>query len=255
MQTLNGRTCVFAGATAGDGRDTVKALCLGSMNVVMMTHNPAPAESLIAEVKALNAPGDCCYFAGREGMGPAEHDPAVYAEIEQKYGSVDVIICNTGADGHIDDLETLSPEELQKNMNHLVIGSFKMMQAALPYLKKSKAPRVILMTTTEALHGGTQESLANAIGKGAVASLALNAAARLAAQGITVNCIAKGAIQRIGPVHPGVPDPADRLASIPMNRLGTPRDLANTICFLVSEEASYITGQMVELSGGLNLGR
>lgn len=254
MLTLSGRTCVFAGATAGDGRDTVKALCMGGMNVVMMTHNPAPAKSLIDEVNAMNAPGKCIYFSGKEGSGPAEHDPDVYAQIEKQYGSVDVVICNTGADGHIDDIETLAPEELQKSIQHLVIGSFRMVQTALPYLKRSKAPRIILMSTTEAIHGGNHESLANAVSKGAVASLALNAAARLAQFGITVNCIAKGAIQRIDGVRPGVPDPADRLSRIPLNRLGTPMDLANTICFLASEESSYITGQIMELSGGLNIG-
>ncbi len=255
MQTLKGRTAVMAGATAGDGRETVKTLCAGGMNVVMMTHNRAAAEELAAELRAAEAPGACVFYVGGHGELPAEQNPAVYEEICARFGSVDVIIANTGADGHRDSIETLDPAELEKNLNHLAVGAFRMLQTALPYLKKSKASRVILMSTVEGIHGGTQESLANAIVKGAVASLALNTAARLAPMGITVNCIAKGAIPRAEGVRPGDPDPADRLSSIPMGRLGSPEDLAEAVAFLASEESAYLTGQILELSGGLNLGR
>lgn len=255
MQTLEGRTAVFAGATAGDGRDTVKALCVGGMNVVMMTHNRQAAEELIEEIRSMNAPGACVLCAGGEEEGPAEENPAVYEELRERFGSVDVVIANTGADGHRDDIETLSPEELQRSLNHLVVGSFKMLQTALPYLKQSRAPRVILMSTVEGVHGGTYESLANAVAKGAVEALTLNAAARLAPYGITVNCIAKGAIPRVEGVRPGNPDPMERLPVIPMKRLGSPADLAGAVAFLASEESAYLTGQILELSGGLNLGR
>lgn len=245
----------MAGATAGDGRETVKTLCSGGMNVVMMTHNRAAAEALAAEIRATESPGACAFYVGARGELPAEHDPAVYEEIRSRFGSVDVIIANTGADGHRDSIETLDPEELEKNLNHLTVGAFRMLQTALPYLKQSKAPRVILMSTVEGIRGGTQESLCNAIAKGAVASLALNAAARLAPTGITVNCVAKGAIPRAEGVRPGDPDPSDRLTSIPVGRLGSPKDLAEAVAFLASEESAYLTGQILELSGGLNLGR
>lgn len=255
MQTLYGRTAVMAGATAGDGRETVKTLCAAGMNVVMMTHNRTAAEELTAEVKAAGAPGACAYYAGGRGQLPPEHDPAVYEDIQSRFGSVDVIIANTGADGHRDSIETLDPEELEKSLSHLAGGAFRMLQTALPFLKQSKAPRVILMSSAEGIHGGTRESLANAVAKGAVASLALNAAARLAPLGIPVNCIAKGAIPRAEGVRPGDPDPAERLTSIPMGRLGSQKDLAEAAAFLASEESEYLTGQILELSGGLNLGR
>lgn len=221
----------------------------------MMTHNIPEAEGLAAEVEAMGAPGVCTYRAGGSGASAAEERADVYAGIFERFGSIDVIIANTGANGHMDDIETLDPEELRKSLDHLAVGAFKMLQTALSYLKQSKAPRVILMSTVEGVHGGTQESLANAVAKGAVEALALNAAARLAPLGITVNCVAKGAIPRVEGVRPGDPDPADRLPAIPMGRLGTPSDLAGVIAFLASEEASYITGQIMELSGGLNLGR
>lgn len=252
MQTLQGRTCVFAGAAGGDGIRTVEALCQGGMNVVMLTHKIRRAEKIIEKIKASGAPGICTYYAG---SGRAEFCRDTYQDISEKYGSVDVIICNTGADGEKDDVETLKPEVLEESFSHLAVGSFRMLQAALPLLKKSSAPRVVFMTTVEGCMGGTYESLANAVAKGAVKSLTLNCAARLAGTGITVNCISKGAISRVERYAEDAPKPQDRLGVIPLGRLGTAEDLAETICFLASEEASYITGQVIELSGGLQLGR
>ncbi|MGM9521579.1 MAG: SDR family NAD(P)-dependent oxidoreductase [Oscillospiraceae bacterium] len=254
MQTLTGRTCVFAGATAGDGRDAVKALCAGGMNVVLMTHQPEKAQSLIDEVKAAGCTGDCIAYARADG-GPAEQNPETYKELEKKYGSVDVVICNTGGNGKVGGIDDVTGEELMKGVEHLTLTSYLMMRTALPYLRRSKAPRVIFMTTVEGCQGGTLEGLANAVGKGAVRSLTLNAAARLAHEGITVNCIAKGAIPRIGDQPEDAPRPETMLPHIPMGKLGTPEDLAQAICFLASEESGYITGQTLELSGGMNLGR
>lgn len=255
MQTLAGRTCVFSGATGGDGVEAVRSLCAGGMNVVMMTHNETRAIELSAEINAMGFPGTCTYCVGGNGKEPAEVSGQSYEEIIKKFGSVDVIISNTGSNGKIDDLETLPYEEFQRNVDHLVVGAFRTMQTALPYLKRSKAPRLIFMTSTEGVRGGTHESFANAVAKGAVEALTLNAAARLARFGITVNCIAKGAIARLEDPHLGEPDPMNRISAVPMGRIGTPSDLAEAICFFASEESAYITGQTLELSGGLNLGR
>ena len=164
-----------------------------------------------------------------------------------------VVISNTGATGSARPLEEVTGETLIKNVDHLVTGAFNMMKTALPYLRMSKAPRVILMTTVEGVNGGVHESFENAVAKGAVRSLAVNAAARLAHEGITVNCIAKGGIPRIEGIRPGDADPADLLPSIPMGRLGTARDLGELIAFLASEESGYITGQTIAVSGGLEL--
>lgn len=253
MQTLKGRTCIFAGATAGDGIATVKALCSQGMNVVLMTHNAARAQAIIDDIKSENCPGDCIVSAAPQGQA-AEHCQETYDMLEEKYGSVDVIICNTGNNGQLIDIENVTPEMLEHSLNQLVVGNFKTLSAALPYLKKSAAPRVIFMTTVEGCKGGTHESFVNAVAKGGVRALTLNAAARLAAYGITVNCVAKGAIPRVEPQLPDAPVPEKMLPFIPLKRLGTMDDLAQTICFLASEESSYITGQIIELSGGLNLG-
>ena len=252
MQTLKGRTCVFAGATGGDGVETVKILCAGGMNVVMMTHQAARAQALVDEVNALGYEGKCT-AVGEGDHGPAEQDPEVYERIEREFGSIDVVIANTGGSGSAIPMEELTSEMLMRNVSHLVSGAFNMMKTALPYLRKSKAPRIIMMTTVEGVTGGVHESFENAVAKGAVRSLAVNAAARLAPEGITVNCISKGGIPRMEGVRPGDADPADLLPSIPMGRLGTAKDLGELIAFLASEASGYMTGQTIAVSGGMEL--
>ena len=253
MQTLKGRTCVFAGATAGDGPETVRALCAGGMNVAVLTHQPHAAERLLKEMEDGEYEGVCFVAAGDGGKEKTRKDS--YREIFERFGSIDVILCNIGGDGKTDTIETLETEILSKYMDHLVCGSFEMLKEGLPYLRESRAPRVIFMTTAEGCMGGTYESMANAVAKGAVKALTLNAAARLAGEGITVNCISKGSIPRMEPIPEGGADTSARLPVIPMKRLGTQEDLASAICFLASEESSYITGQVLEVNGGLNLGR
>lgn len=257
MQTLAGRTCVFAGGSGGDGVSAVKALCAGGMNVVMMTHQPAQAQGLIDEIADLGYPGKCAAVQDGNVQNPPVSDEEVFDKIAEEYGTIDVIVSNTGGDGFEDSIDTVSKEELLKDVNHLLGGSYGMLKCGLPYLRKSKAPRVIFMTTVEGVRGGNKESFVNAVAKGAVLGLTRNCAARLAPEGITVNCIEKGAIRRLP--HKG-PDNGkteknvnELLPDIPIGRLGTPEDLAQAICFLASEEASYITGTVLGVNGGLSL--
>ena len=253
MQTLAGRTCLIAGGSGGDGVDIVKALLKGGMNVVMMTHQAAQAQALLEELESEGYPGKCTAVEGK--TGPAEKDPEIMAALEKEWGSIDVIIANTGADGKRDDIETVSEEELINSIAHLAGGSFSMMQTALPFLKKSRAPRVIFMTTVEGENGGTHESFVNAVAKGAVRSLIVNSAARLARFGITVNGISKGAIPRTaGHIDPDSPKPEEILDKIPLGGIGSPKDLAEAVCFLASEESSFVTGEIINVAGGLQLG-
>ncbi|MCD7833449.1 MAG: SDR family oxidoreductase [Lachnospiraceae bacterium] len=257
MQTLKGRTCVFAGASGGDGASAVKALCQAGMNVVMMTHQPEQAKGLMDEIEKLGYPGKCLAVQDGNAQTPPIADEEVYRKIFEEQGSIDVVISNTGGDGFEDSIDAVDTEMLLDAVGHLLGGSYTMLKCALPYLRQSACPRVIFMTTVEGARGGRLESFTNSVAKGAVLSLTQNCAARLANEGITVNCIKKGAIERIpgkGIYHgPKLKDTSSMLPYIPVGRMGTPEDLAGAICFLASEETSYITGTVLDVSGGLSL--
>ena len=257
MQTLSGRTCIFAGASGGDGVEAVKALCQGGMNVVMMTHQPAQAQRLLDEIASLGYPGKCVAVQDGNAQNPSIPDEEVFRQVAEQFGTIDVVISNTGGDGFEDSIDSVDQKQLLREVDHLLGGSYNMLKCALPYLRKSSAPRVIFMTTVEGVRGGKLESFTNAVAKGAVLALAKNCAARLAPEGINVNCISKGAIERLAPPpHPGAPvfkDMTALLPFIPQGRMGTPKDLANAICYLASEESAYVTGTVLDLSGGLSL--
>ena len=259
MFTLSGRTCVFAGASGGDGVASVKALLEGGMNVVMMTHQMKQAAELKEELDAAGYPGKVAIYCDPKSYDPPKTEAEVYEAIYNEFGSIDVIISNTGGPGHGDSVDSLTKDDLLRDVNHLVGGGFEMLKCALPYLRKSTNARVIYMTSFEAIKGGTLDSLSNSIAKGAVYSMTKNLAARLAGEGITVNCIVKGAIKRRpdkGPGMPGMPkpkDPAELLPNIPAGRLADENDLAQAICYLASEEAGYVTGTALDISGGLSL--
>ncbi|MBR2288627.1 MAG: SDR family oxidoreductase [Clostridia bacterium] len=257
MQTLQGRTCIFAGASGGDGVESVKALCAGGMNVAMMTHQPAQAQRLLDEIASMNLPGTCIAVQDGNAQTPPIPDEEVFRQVAERFGSIDVVICNTGGDGFDDSIDTVDTAQLMHEIEHLMGGSYSMLKHALPYLRKSAAPRVIFMTTVEGARGGRLESFANAVAKGAVLSLMKNCAARLAPEKINVNCIQKGAISRLQPPpHPGAPvfkDMSTLLPYIPQGRMGTPEDLAGAICFLASEESAYVTGTVLDVSGALSL--
>ena len=257
MQTLQGRTCVFAGASGGDGVSAVHALCRAGMNVIMMTHQPAQAQRLLDEIASCGYPGKCAAVQDGKAQNPPVPEEEVFRQAAALFGSIDVIISNTGADGYDDSIDTVSPEQLMRSVEHLLGGSYRMLKCALPWLRKSTAPRAIFMTTVEGARGGRLESFSKAVAKGAVLSMARNCAARLASEGITVNCILKGAIERL-PEPPRPDGPKLRnmhalLPLIPLGRMGTPEDLAGALCFLASEESAYVTGTVLDLSGGLSL--
>lgn len=259
MLTLEGRTCVFAGATGGDGVEAAKALCQNGMNVVMMTHQMGQACALRDEINQMGGGGKCLVVQDGSCQTPPKTEEELFEEIFAQCGSIDVIICNTGDDGAVDDIDCVDTQTLMKSIGHLAGGSYTLLKNALPYLRKSRAARVIFMTSVEGVRGGVMESFSNAVAKGAVLSLTKNCAARLAVEHITVNCIAKGPIERIKPQQervremPPPKDTTEMVSRVPAGRKGTALELAQAICYLASEEAAYTTGTVLDVSGGMNV--
>lgn len=240
MLTLDGRTCVFAGAYGSDAAAAVHALCREGMNVAIMTNKPS-ARAFCEEVNANAYRGRCAVFT--EGHGEKGVLNAAYEKVREIFGGIDVVICNKGGVERDGEIETATSEKMQTCVSDMVKGCFEMIQSALRYLRESSAPRIILMTSVDGCYGGRTEGLPLAVGHGAVRALTLNAAARLAGEGITVNCISKGIYE------------TEFAPQIPLKRAAVQEDLAAAICFLASEESSYLTGQILEMNGGMHLGK
>ena len=247
MFTLKGRTCVFAGATGDIGKGAVRALCEGGMNVVMVTHNPDSAKAIIDELAGL--PGQCV------AMSNANGDDAVFGDVYERFGSVDVVINKTGGFDDPVPYDQLTTEDLTKKLNHQVAGSFNMLKGAMPYLEKSKAGRVIFMASAGAQDGFLGENIIDSIARGGVISMTYALAREFIPKNITVNCIAAtGIINDHPPRNEKMLDSNNLIPMIPMGRLGSNAEYGAAVAYLASEEAGFVTGQIINLSGGIHIG-
>lgn len=247
MQTLRGRTCVFAGATGTLGKGAVKELAEGGMNVVMVTHEPASAKEIVEE------------FAGKPGVVTAVSntipEAEMFRQIRERFGSVDVVINSTGGMNAPCEVEDVDTQELVGKLEHQVAAPFHMVQAALPFLKESRCGRVILTTTAGAINGFEEENIVDSISRGSVVTMTRALARVLAKAQITVNCVARsGMVNDHEPASAKEYDSRTIEDKVPLGHLGTPEEYGALIAYIASEEASFTTGQVFDLSGGLRIG-
>ncbi|MBR0130965.1 MAG: SDR family oxidoreductase [Firmicutes bacterium] len=246
MQTLQGRTCVFAGAAGLIGRGAVKALADGGMNVVMVTHSPDSAKE-VAEL-CRDCPGKVVAMSNKEG------DHAVFPEVMEQFGSVDVVINSTGSMSAPAYAADVDLAQVRKKLDHAA-DELWMRKEAIPYLEKSRAPSIIFTASAGAQNGFMEESIADSMANGALMSLTKVLARQLAPKGITVNCVARSGMIADHPYHEGSQDLDVKTIEplVPLGRLGSADDYGALIAFLASEESSFVTGQILSLSGGLNI--
>ncbi|MBE6125930.1 MAG: SDR family oxidoreductase [Erysipelotrichaceae bacterium] len=243
MLTLKGRTCVIAGGTGNMAIKTVYELLEQGMNVALLSHFPEKCQQIVKYSE--NCPGRC------EAYGNEKTMEETLKEIHDEFGSIDVFISKTGILEKPVLFEEIDPEKLNELFDRQVTNIVRTVQLMLPYLKTSRAPRIILFTTIGSFTGYRKENLMDSIVKGAVNSLILNLAETLAEESITVNgvCIS-GFIQD----HNGEGlDSVTMLNDIPLGRLGNENDFAAAVEYLVSEEAGFITGEIIKLNGGMGL--
>jgi 3-oxoacyl-[acyl-carrier protein] reductase len=185
-------------------------------------------------------------------------DPAATADVARDVAArfpVDTFIHNAGvirpallADVQPGDLDTLS---------QLHLGSaITLMQAVLPSMRQRHFGRVVLMSSRGALGLATRSAYAAT--KAGMIGLARTWALELAADGITVNVVAPGPIRGTEMFHAVVPADSERerklAAAIPVQRLGTPEDVAHAVDFFVDPQAGFVTGQVLYVCGGASVG-
>lgn len=258
MMTLKNRVAVVTGASGCVGKEIVRQLVEEGMTVAVCTHGGQAAqktiESFAPEVAEHVIPLGC-------EMNDSIDMKEKFAHLAQQTGGIDVLITFHGRSQEYKEqnIETLDPEYLDFTISNHLTGNYNLVREALPYLKKSSAGRVIFTVNTNALTGGFCDAMGVTAAKGATISLSFSLARRLAPDGITVNCIAVGGIANI----PDVPnlnpdwirqDELYRAEDILMGRVGKPEDIAAAICYLASEEAGFVTGTVLNVSGGTYIG-
>jgi 3-oxoacyl-[acyl-carrier protein] reductase len=238
---LTGRSALVLGASGGLGLASAESLAEEGARVAIFARNAEKLETEAARIGGLAIPGDV--------RDAADIERAVRTTVDT-FGGLDIVVANGGGPptSHASDLVAA---DLEDAFRLLMLPVVNLVQASLPYLKASGQGRIVLIASMSVREPLPNLALSNAIRPGVVGYMK-TLATELAADGITVNSVAPGrlATNRTIQVY-GENPPQEQLDTIPMKRFGRPRELGDVVAFLCSRQASYVSGSLISIDGGL----
>lgn len=240
---LKGKVAIITGGTRGIGLETVRTFKENGAEVILFGSKEESVNKAIEQLKS----------EGHEVSGyyPNLND---YVEIERtikkiidKYGHIDVLVNNAGISANKKIEETTS-EDFAKIMDLNVNAVFNVTKAVVPYMKENKGG-VILNTSSMVSLYGQSAGVGYPASKFAVNGITKSLARELAPHNIRVNAVAPGVTKT--DMVAALPEEqiAPLIKTIPLGRIGEPRDIANAFLFLASDMASYITGNILSVDG------
>jgi 3-oxoacyl-[acyl-carrier protein] reductase len=250
MGRLSGQVALVTGASLGIGRATAVRLGMEGADVVL--NHLARADAPRGKERAIDEALRLVRQTGARALA-VEADvsdrPAVHAMVavaEKEFGRIDILVNNAGIELGGTLVETQESEWDQVLAVNLK-GQFLVCQAVVPGMIRRRTGRIVNVSSELALVG-RPEAAAYVASKAGVIGLTKSLARELAPHGIVVNCVAPGPTDTdlLGPDERG----PEKLGAIPLGRIGKPSDIAAAICFLVSPDSSWTTGQVFSPNGG-----
>ena len=241
---LSGRTAIVCGASQGMGLAIAEAFAREGMNVAMFARRRKVLGVEAERLGALPVQGDV--------TNPQDCERLVERTLDA-FGGVDVLVNNSGGPPRGSALE-IDDESLEDAVALLLLSAVRLTNLCLPHLRKSPAGRVVNIESSTVKEPADNLALSNAVRPGVV-GWAKTLSREVGPDGITINTIAPGRIdtERLAEVYPDGPSEED-LKTIPLRRLGRPDEIAAVVCFLASDAASYLTGTVIPVDGGLTRG-
>ena len=173
--------------------------------------------------------------------------------IDQHFGSIDVLVNSAGV-LDMSKIDEMTIEHWDEVMAINARGTFFMIQKSVKYLEKSKAPRIINISSNSGRMGGFENGIAYSASKGAMIAMTYGIARQLASKKITVNCVAPGTIES-DMLNARDEETIKRLLDrFPIGRFGKSDEVAAAVCYFASEEAGFTTGAVLDVNGGLFMG-
>jgi 3-oxoacyl-[acyl-carrier protein] reductase len=240
---LTGRTALVTGASRGIGREIAIALGAAGANVACVATN----ESLLGEVVAKIGKG---LAVKCDVSKPADIEAAIQKTV-QTYGGLDILVNNAGVTRD-NLLIRMKEEEWDTVLTVNLKAAFLFMKTASRALLKSNAGRIVNIASVAGIMGNLGQANYSA-SKGGLIAMTKSAAREYASRGITANAVAPGFIKTdmSAKVDPAAIEAA--MQTIPFKRMGEASEVANVVLFLASDLASYITGQVVVVDGGMSM--
>lgn len=248
MKLLEGKTALITGAARGIGKALALKFASEGANVaftdLVIDENGKATEAEIAAygVKAKGYASNAADFAQTE---------EVVAEVLKDFGSIDILVNNAGItkDGL---MMRMTEGQWDAVINVNLKSAFNFIHAVLPGMMRQRKGSIINMASVVGVHGNAGQSN-YAASKAGLIALAKSIAQEVGSRGIRANAIAPGFIETA--MTAALPDEvlADWAKKIPLRRAGKPEDIADVAVFLASDLSSYVSGQVIQVDGGMNM--
>jgi 3-oxoacyl-[acyl-carrier protein] reductase len=241
MPEFENRVCVVTGATRGIGRSTAEALYAEGAQVVGIGRDEAAGKALETDLPGVRF---CAVdVADRDQVKRCIDD------IVSRYGGIDHLVCNAGISRDALVLR-LSEEDWNELLAVNLTGAFHVIQAALRPMLRRERGSVVAVSSVVAETGNVGQA-GYAASKAGLGAFCRSLAKEVASRGLRVNVVAPGYVETdmTAALSPEVR--SAYLSRVPLGRPADPREIANVILFLLSPRASYITGQIIGVNGGL----
>jgi 3-oxoacyl-[acyl-carrier protein] reductase len=250
MNTLTGQIALVTGAEGGIGRAT--ALELASRGADLVVHyyrDQAGADRLAAETRALGRQAAVV----QADLTRSDEVKRVFEAAQAAFGRVDILVNNAGDIVGRQPLVEMTEAFFHQVLNVNVLTTFLCCQAAAPGMIARRRGAIVNLASLAAHNGGGPGASIYSAAKAAVFALTKAYGRELGAHGIRVNAVSPGLIGGT-PFHKTFTAPeafAATIKTIPLGRAGEPDDVAKVIAFLVSDEASFVAGETIEINGGM----
>lgn len=240
------QTAIVTGGSRGIGRAVAMRLAKDGMNLVINYRgNSAAAEETERLCRELGAE----VFLVQGDVSRAEDCEKLAAQAKEAFGRVDVLVNNAGItrDGL---LARMTEEDFRAVLDVNLVGPWNMMKAVNRIMMKQRYGRIVNLSSVTGLMGNMGQTN-YAAAKAGIVGMTKSYAREVAGRGITVNAVAPGFIDT--DMTEAMPEGAkDKIITgIPMGRTGKPEDVAEAVAFLASEQAGYITGEVLRVDGGM----
>ena len=244
------RVAIVTGAGRGIGRAIARALAADGLRIIAVDLDPATAEDTVRELARSGAPEPLAFQADVREYDRAQ---TVVADVVDRFGRVDVLINNAGI-GQPKPFVELTEADWDLTIGVHLKGSFNWSHAVAGSMLANGWGRIVCLSSVNAKTGGQFPAVsktAYAAAKAGILGMVRGLARELAPH-VTVNAICPGLIEtQITAASWQGANRARAIAEVPAARVGQPEDIAHAVAFLVSDRASYITGEAMDVNGGL----